>query len=128
MMGIKRDKLKGLKITGLGTPAPRPSKYRNRRASRDGYGFDSQAEARYYDQLQIQLAAGEVLFFARQVPIDIGAGKVYRVDFLVIYADGSIRFIDVKGHETKVFRLKKALVEDKWPITIDIVNAKEVKK
>jgi hypothetical protein len=127
-VGIKRDKLKGLRVVGLGSPAPRPSKYRNRRDKRDGYGFDSKAEARYYDQLRLLVAAGEVLFYARQVPIDLGAGKVYRVDFIVIYADGRIRFVDVKGHETKVFKLKKALVEDKWPITIDIVKAKEVKK
>ena len=86
-------------------------KYNAKRDSRGFLKFDSKKEARYYDDLQILERAGEVVFFLRQVPFDIGGGVKYRADFQVFYADGTVHFIDVKGYATQEYKMKKKLVE-----------------
>jgi len=88
----------------------------------DGIRFDSKAEGRYYEALKLRQAAGEVLFFLRQVPIDLPGGVKYRLDFLVFTSSGEVEFVDVKGMKTPVYKIKKRQVEATYPIKI-----KEVK-
>lgn len=86
----------------------------------DGIRFDSKKEARYFQKLRIREAAGEVLFFLRQVPFHLPGGVRYVVDFQEFHADGTVHFVDVKGMETPEFRAKKKQVEALFPITIEI--------
>jgi len=88
----------------------------------DGIRFDSKREAKYYSQLKLRQAAGEVLFFLRQVPLHLPGGTKLVVDFLEFHADGSAHFVDVKGMETDVFKLKKREVEAQYPIEVEIVK------
>lgn len=100
------------------------------RDTRGALTFGSKAEARYYDELRLLQAGGEVLFFHRQVPLELGvdaAGKriVYRVDFQVFTADGRVRYVDVKGKTTPITReyeLKARLVSDRFPFDIEVVR------
>ena len=87
----------------------------------DGLKFDSKKEARYYDQLKLAQQAGFVLFFLRQPAFDLPGNVKYRADFQIFYADGRVRFVDVKGHKTKDFIMKKKMVEALYPIEIEIV-------
>lgn len=89
---------------------------------RDGMRFDSKAEARYYDELKVRQAAGEVLFFLRQVPVDLGSGVTWRCDFLVFLTDGTTEFVEVKGFETEAWRIKRKLVEGKYPFKVKVVK------
>jgi hypothetical protein len=86
--------------------------------------FDSQREARRWQQLQLELRAGEVRELLRQVPFAITATTPrgdtvtvakYIADFTYErkQPDGSWRSIveDAKGVRTDVFNLKKKLVE-----------------
>lgn len=86
----------------------------------DGIRFDSKKEARYFQKLRIREAAGEVLFFLRQVPFHLPGGVRYVVDFQEFHADGTVHFVDVKGMETPEFKAKKKQVEALFPITIEI--------
>jgi hypothetical protein len=43
-----------------GNPYVRRHKYNARKVELDGYSFDSQAEARYYQQLKLRQKAGEI--------------------------------------------------------------------
>nr|WP_238345986.1 DUF1064 domain-containing protein [Luteimonas saliphila] len=86
----------------------------------DGIRFDSKREANYYSALKLRVAAGEVLYFLRQVPIHLPGGTKLVVDFLIAEADGRIRYVDVKGRQTPVFRLKKREVEHHYPIEIEL--------
>ena len=88
----------------------------------DGIKFQSKLESAYYNTLKAYQAAGVVIFFLRQVPFHLPGGVTYRCDFQVFYADGSIRFIDVKGVETKDFIMKKKMVEALYPIEIEVVK------
>ena len=88
----------------------------------DGITFASKAEARYYGELCLSQKAGNVLMFLCQVPIRLPGGVKYVCDFVVFYPDGEIRWVDVKGRETDMFRLKKKQVEDLYPIEIEVVR------
>ncbi len=99
-------------------PFPR-HKFNAKRADRDGIKFDSTKEARYYDELQLRVKAGEVLFFLRQVPFELPGGVKYRVDFQEFWADGTVRFIDVKGMRTQEYINKKKQVEALYPVEIE---------
>jgi hypothetical protein len=98
------------------------NKYNAKRTIVDGITFDSKKEARYYSELLLRRRAGEITFFLRQVPFDLPGGIKYRVDFVEFCADGTIRFIDVKGVQTKEFILKKRMVEHLYPVQIMIVS------
>lgn len=102
-------------------PAPRVrNKYGNVATVVDGIRFDSRREARYYEQLKLRQAAGEVWYWLRQVPVHLPGGTKYVVDFLVFLRDGTTQFVDVKGRQTAVFKLKRREVEHHYPIRIDL--------
>ena len=87
----------------------------------DGIRFDSKKEAAYYDSLNLRKKAGQVLFYLRQVPFHLPGGVTYRVDFQEFHADGTVHFVDVKGMKTKDFIMKKKMVEDLFPVEIELV-------
>ena len=88
----------------------------------DGHHFPSKLEWAYYKHLQMLQKAGEVLFFLRQVPFHLAAGK-YLCDFQVFYDDGLVEFIDVKGFMTPMSKFKIKEVEALYPIKIKIVKS-----
>ena len=96
-------------------------KYRAIVTELDGIKFASKKEARYYGQLKLRVASGQVVFFLRQVPLHLPGGVKYVVDFQEFHADGDVHFVDVKGMETEVFKAKKRMVEAIYPIEIEVV-------
>ncbi|MBB4126244.1 hypothetical protein GGR77_001534 [Xanthomonas translucens] len=100
------------------TAPRRRNKYGNVATTVDGIRFDSKKEARYYEQLKLRQAGGEVHFWLRQVPVHLPGGTRYVIDFLVFLHSGAVQFVDVKGRETAVFKLKKREVEHHYPIRI----------
>ncbi len=88
---------------------------------RDGIKFPSKKEAYYYDELKLKQKAGTVLFFLRQTAFHLPGNITYRIDFQIFNSDGTIQFVDVKGFETKEFKIKKKLVESLYPVKIEIV-------
>mgnify|MGYP003504488596 CR=1 FL=1 len=97
-------------------------KFNAKEVEYDGIKFDSKLEGRFYLHLKQLKQAGEVLFFLRQVPIHLLGGTKLVVDFQVFYADGSCRFIDVKGFETTDFLIKKREVEALYHFEIEVVK------
>jgi hypothetical protein len=108
----------------LGTK-PR-SKLGNQITTVDGIRFHSKLEARRYGQLKLLQSAGQVAYVLRQVPFDVATGVVYRLDFLIVWADGSITFEDVKGFVTDTSRVKIAAVQDRYGIKIRLLTRKEI--
>jgi len=87
----------------------------------DGIKFSSKKEARYYGSLKLKVAAGQVVFFLRQVPFHLPGGVRLVVDFVEFRADGAVHFVDTKGVETESFKAKRRLVEAIYPIQIETV-------
>lgn len=90
-------------------------KFRAVRTEVDGVKFPSKLEARCYQQLKLKQAAGEVLFFLRQVPIHFISGIKYVLDFLVFNVDGSVLFLEAKGMSTPQWQLKRRLLAQEYP-------------
>lgn len=103
------------------TPTAKRPKYGNKITMVDGIRFDSKKEAAYFEQLKLRQRGGEVHFWLRQVPIHLPGGTKYVLDFLVFLRSGEVQFVDVKGRETKEFRIKKREVEHHYPIRILLI-------
>ena len=89
--------------------------------SEEGH-FGSQLEHRYYQQLLLRQRAGDVLFFLRQVPIHLPAGKKLVIDFIEFLESGEVLFTDTKGLMTPLAKLKIDQVEALYPFKINIVT------
>lgn len=110
----------------------RRSKYGNKKVQLDGHVFDSKAEARYYSELKLREKAGEILFFRLQPryrlldPFEKGGKKHraidYVADFEIHHKDGSIEVVDVKGHQTQVFKMKEKMFNKKFPHKLTLVK------
>ena len=118
--GAAGDPLPTAPAASGGKPA-RASKYGNQVVHVDGIRFDSKREARYYERLKLRVAAGELLYFLRQVPIHMPGGTRLVVDFQEFHADGSVHYVDAKGRETKEFKIKRREVQHHYPIRIELV-------
>jgi hypothetical protein len=57
-----------------------------------------------------------------QVPFHLPGGVKYVCDFMVLYKDGLIDFVDVKGFETAEFKMKKKLVESLYGVEITVIK------
>lgn len=95
------------------------SKYRAIKTEYNGIVFDSKKEAAYCAKLDLLKRAGKVLYYLRQVPFDLPGGVKYRADFMEVWSDGRIRFVDCKGMITPIYRMKKRQVEALYPVKIE---------
>lgn len=95
-------------------------KYNAKKTERGPFKFDSQKEAKRYDQLLLLKESGEVLFFLRQAPFHLPGNVTYRVDFIVFWSDGRVGFEDVKGYDTPMSKIKRKIVESVYPVTIEL--------
>lgn len=99
-------------------PDPKPSKYKSIMEECDNIKFQSKREAKYYRELKARVYAGEVKYFLRQVPFDLVGNVKYRIDFMEVWTDGSIHWVDVKGFRTQTYKMKRRMVEASYPIKI----------
>lgn len=93
----------------------KPSKYKNKKTKIDGHVFDSKTEARRYSELKMLARAGEIKGFGLQPSFILPGNIRYRPDFIVCGADGTVWAEDVKGMQTKEFKLKKRLWDEAYP-------------
>jgi len=98
------------------------SKYNSKIKIVDGITFQSIKEANYYSALKMRVKAGDIEMFLMQIPFQLPGNVKYRCDFQEFWKDGTVHFIDVKGMLTKDFIMKKKMVEDLYPVEIEIVK------
>ena len=99
------------------------NKYKAKITTRDGKKFASKLEADYYSKLKFWKKSGIVDFFLQQVPFHLPGNTKYVVDFQIFWSCGTVSFVDVKGVETAMFKLKKKQVEDLYPVEIEVVKS-----
>jgi len=80
--------------------------------------FSSKKEARHWQELCLAQKSGDLLFALRQVPFHHSSGIRYVVDFVEFWASGDVRFVDVKGVHTPLYKVKKKMIEAEFPVTI----------
>ncbi len=86
----------------------------------DGIKFHSKKESMYYGVLKDMQRSGELLFFLRQVPFHLPGNIRCVIDFMEFWANGDIKFIDVKGIDTLLSKTKRKQVEALYPIKIEL--------
>ena len=95
------------------------NKYGAIKQSYGGYSYHSKKEAQYAAELDWRIKAKEVKSWTRQHRFDLRVnGELickYYIDFRAELTDGTIEYIEVKGFETDVWRLK-------WKLTKAIFN------
>lgn len=105
------------------------SKYGNVRTAYNGTAFDSKKEARYASDLDLKKNARDprdrVVSYETQAKFPFKHNDVlicvYKLDFLVTYADGHKEYIDVKSVATKkdkVYRIKKKMMKAFFDIDV----------
>lgn len=104
----------------------RKTKFNNIRCqAKDGTNFASKLERDYYEDLLLRWAAGDVLWFTRQIPFWLEGGVKYVADFLVVeqLATGQhVRVVDTKGILTPAFRDKRKQMKARYDIDIEVVT------
>lgn len=79
----------------------------------NGIRFDSKLEARVYEDLLFQLNIGDLKEIFRQVKIPLMVNEVlictYICDFKTIDKHGQVTYVEAKGMEMPVFRIKLKL-------------------
>jgi len=106
------------------------SKYRAQRTEHNGITYHSKKEAAKAAELDLMVAAGEIGFYLRQVPFDLGGAPriTYRADFVTFKQAGrdevgaiplrqvwTIEVIEVKGMWTGEAKMKLKLFKEKYP-------------
>lgn len=108
------------------------SKYNNSKVTYQGLTFDSKKEFEYYLILKDKEKRGLAFNIKRQVPLEIQPAFTdksgvkhraitYKADF--VYTDrvsGEVKYIDVKGFRTEVYKLKKKLLAYKGIIIEEV--------
>ena len=109
------------------SPKPGRSKYGAVRTEIDGHKFASKKEARAYQTLKALQNSGTIKGFVMQVPLGLGfpndKGREYRYvcDFLITNVDGSHRWVEVKGLDLQMGRLKRHCAEAKYGIKVEVI-------
>jgi hypothetical protein len=94
--------------------------------------FDSVAEMRYCQLLDIRKLAGDIQDFwcQQDIPLVVNGIRVAKLiaDFKILHLDNTIEFCDVKGFATPAFRLKLKLLKACHPnLRFTVVPAKEIR-
>jgi len=93
----------------------------------DNIKFSSKKEAAHYQKLKQLEKEGKILFFLRQVPIQLCDNIKYILDFLIFHAPkdadspGEVEFCEVKGYMTKDAKIKISMAEKILGVKINIV-------
>lgn len=91
------------------------NKYKNVKTEVNGITYHSKLEGKYAFELNARMLAGEIKEWERQVKIDLSVGGHhicnYYVDFAITHLDETREYVEVKGFETEVWRLKWKLFE-----------------
>ena len=111
------------------------NKYGAKKVTIDGITFDSISEGRYYNHLLDLMHDGVVESFEMQKPYTLldkfahpKTGKTVRAikyvpDFEVIYTDGRVEVVDIKGFmKNPVFLLKAKLFMFRYQIPLIVIK------
>jgi len=100
---------------------PRRNKYGAVRTQYNGRWYASKMQARYAARLDMLEACGDIDWWGREIPLDLGPDTRYTVDFLVL-EKGSLHAVDTKGRETETFRRNVRLWRKYGPFPLHVVH------
>ena len=96
-------------------------KYNAVPSNRDNIKFPSKLERDCYDVLKDYKTSKNIRFFLRQIPFDIPGSAKHNVDFEV-FTHGGVYFVEAKGRDLAMGKLKRLQVEEIYDIDIHVVT------
>jgi hypothetical protein len=95
-------------------------------------GYASKKEADYAAGLELAQKAGQIAFWLEQVPLRLPGGSKYLLDFVVFTWNKGMRsedrqgawdieFVEVKGKDLPIGKLKRKQAEEIYGIYIEVV-------
>lgn len=94
-------------------------KYKNVAVEYGGKRYDSKLEAKVAQDLDWQLKSGDIIKWERQVTIPLRVNGVfianYRIDFIAVDKSGQKKYIEVKGLELPLWKMK-------WRLLTALIN------
>ena len=104
------------------------NKFNAMKTAYNGVMYDSKKEAEYaakFDQLSKAAGKDKVVKVERQIPFSFDHNGVhickYILDFRLTMGDGRVRYLDIKGFETREFSIKRKLLRAFFGIEIEII-------
>lgn len=98
------------------------NKFGAKKCTLNNLNFPSKLEMHCYQYLKSMQDCGIVKYIIRQVPFDLPGGTTHKVDFMVATDKGNI-FIEAKGRDLALGKLKRLQVEELYKIIIHTVTA-----
>jgi len=87
----------------------------------DNIYFPSLLEGKCYSRLKDLKKEGIFSFFLRQIPFDLPGQASHRIDFCVFFK-GRVLFIEAKGRDLPLGKLKRRQVEELYEIHVHVVK------
>lgn len=91
------------------------NKYNNQSSIYNGISYHSKKEAAYAQELDLRVKAKDIKSWKRQEKIELKVNGEqianYYIDFVITHNDKTKEYVEVKGFETGVWRLKWKLFE-----------------
>ncbi len=91
------------------------NKYGNKSQTYNRISYASKKEAGFAEELDFRMRAKDIKCWSRQqkISLDVNGYHIcnYYIDFVVEHNDGTFEYVEVKGFETEVWRLKWKLFE-----------------
>lgn len=113
-------------------------KYHNHSQTYNGHTYHSKLEANYAVELDLRVKAGDIKNWERQVKLDLKVNGMhianYYIDFIIQHKNGNYEFVEVKGMEMDLWKMKWKILEatfddhkrtpDDWLTVIKEVNTR----
>jgi hypothetical protein len=88
----------------------------------------NKTEARYAEQLQLRLLAGEVAWFAYEaLTLKLAPDTRYTPDFVVMLSDGTLECHEVKGFFRDDAKVKVKVAAEKFPLRFVVARERPKK-
>ncbi len=91
------------------------NKYHAKSTAYEGSVYDSKLEAAYAQELDLRVRAKDIKSWERQIKLELKVNKTkicdYRIDFIIHHNDDSREFVEVKGMELPLWKLKWKILE-----------------
>jgi len=88
----------------------------------NGVKFPSKLEMHCYQYLKSMQDSGIVKYIIRQIPFDLPGNATHKVDFMAVTDKGNV-FIEAKGRDLALGKLKRLQVEEIHKIIIHVITA-----
>ena len=103
-------------------------KHRNQRTLFNGRHYPSKLQAQCAQWLQLRKDFKEIDFYLEEVPFRLPGGATHRLDFMVVTRGLPNEYIEAKGRDLALGKMKRRMVEELYGIRIRVWTNEDAKR